>query len=79
MKIFSLTLNNTSTNDVSLELLKNQLCAKKRLERLGEYFYLRCCAHIKNIVVQEGLKEIDDSGMVIRESIKYVTGFQVRK
>ncbi|KAI0495437.1 hypothetical protein KFK09_021738 [Dendrobium nobile] len=36
-------------------------------------------AHIVNLIVQDGLKEIDSSVIKIRESIKYVKGSQVRK
>ena len=43
------------------------------------FFHLRCCAHILNLVVQDGLKEIDVVVQKIRESIKYVRGSQGRK
>ncbi|WZZ50837.1 hypothetical protein YC2023_050944 [Brassica napus] len=39
----------------------------------GEVFYVRCAAHILNLIVQEGLKVIKDSLHKIRESVKYVT------
>ena len=34
---------------------------------------MRCCAHILNLVVQDGLKHIDDSVCKIRDSVKYVS------
>ena len=43
------------------------------------FFHLRCCAHILNLIVQDGLKEIDITIQKIRESVKYVKGSQVRK
>ena len=42
------------------------------------FFHLRRCAHILNLVVQDGLKEIDVVVQKIRESIKYVRGSQER-
>ncbi|CAL9020868.1 unnamed protein product [Prunus brigantina] len=45
----------------------------------GKFFHVRCCAHILNLIVQDGLKHIDDSVGEIRESIKYVRGSQGRK
>ncbi|KAG2680595.1 hypothetical protein I3760_11G105700 [Carya illinoinensis] len=78
-KIFVLTLDNASSNDVSVELLRTQLNIKKALVCDGEFFHLRCCAHILNLVVQDGLKEIDHAIQKVRESIKYVKGSQTRK
>ncbi|XP_025670511.2 zinc finger BED domain-containing protein RICESLEEPER 2-like [Arachis hypogaea] len=33
---------------------------------------MRCCAHILNLIVKDGLKEIDDSVAKIRDAVKYV-------
>lgn len=44
-----------------------------------EFFHIRCCVHIVNLIVQDGLKEIDSCVEKIRESVKYVRGSQVRK
>lgn len=41
--------------------------------------YIRCCAHIINLIMQDGLKAIDVVVYKIRESTKYVRGSQVRK
>ncbi|KAK9995452.1 hypothetical protein SO802_020138 [Lithocarpus litseifolius] len=78
-KIFCVTLDNASSNDVSIDMLRTQLINKKALVCNGEFFHLRCCAHILNLVVQDGLKEIDIVVQKIRESIKYVRGSQGRK
>jgi hypothetical protein len=78
-KVFSITLDNASSNDVSVDLLKNQLNIKRALPCTGEFFHLRCCAHILNLIVQDGLKEIDSALHKVRESVKYVKGSQGRK
>ena len=52
---------------------------KKALVCNGEFFHLRCRAHILNLVVQDGLKEIDVVVQKIQESMKYVRGSQGRK
>lgn len=44
-----------------------------------ELFHVRCSAHILNLVVQDGLKDIDDSVEKIRECVKYVKDSQGRK
>lgn len=45
----------------------------------GKFFHVRCCAHILNLIVQDGLKEIDSSVIKIRECIKYIKGSEGRK
>ena len=59
-------------------MLRTQLINKKALVCNGEFFHLCCCAHILNLVVQDGLKEIDVVQKIC-ESIKYVRGSQRRK
>lgn len=60
-------------------LLKTQLTLREALLCEGEFFHIHCCAHILNLIVQDSLKEIDESIQKIRESIKYVRGLLVRK
>jgi hypothetical protein len=78
-KVFSVTLDNASSNDTSVDMLRTQLNIKKALVCQGDLFHLRCCAHILNLIVQDGLKEIDGVVQKIRECIKYVKGSQGRK
>ncbi|KAL4637861.1 hypothetical protein ACB092_03G107800 [Castanea dentata] len=68
-KIFCVTLDNASSNDISVDMLRTQLKNKKALVCNGEFFHLRCY----------GLKEIDVVVQKICESIKYVRGSQGRK
>ena len=78
-KIFSITLDNASSNDVSVDALQVQLNLRGLLSYNGEFFHLRCCAHILNLIVQNGLKSIDKAVGKIRDSVKYVKGSQQRK
>ncbi|EOY16831.1 BED zinc finger,hAT family dimerization domain [Theobroma cacao] len=78
-KLFSITLDNASANDTFVDLLKVQLIMRKQLLGRGKFFHIRCCAHILNLIVQDGLKEIDSAIQKVRESIKYVAGSQGRK
>ena len=77
--MFALALDNASADKASIDLLITQLNMRKVLVCDGEYFHIRCCAHILNLVMQDGLKEIDESVCKICESIKYMRGSQVKK
>ena len=73
-KIFTITLENTSANDRCAELLKQKLNIKRALLCESEFLHLHCCAHILNLIIQDGLKEIDDAIENVRDSVKYVRG-----
>lgn len=78
-KLSTLTLDNASANDVCVGVLKAKLNSRKALVLNGSLFHIRCCAHILNLIVQEGLKDVDLVVEKIRESVKYVRGSQSRK
>ncbi|XP_019199709.1 PREDICTED: zinc finger BED domain-containing protein RICESLEEPER 1-like [Ipomoea nil] len=75
-KLFVVTLDNASANDTFVDYLQLHLNARNVLLDDGKYFHLRYCAHILNLIVQEGLKEVDNDVKKVRESVKYVKGSQ---
>ncbi|XP_061367916.1 zinc finger BED domain-containing protein RICESLEEPER 2-like [Gastrolobium bilobum] len=58
--------------------LKSQLGLQKLLLCDGQFFHVRCSAHILNLIVQEGLKVSSDALRKIRESVKYLRGSEGR-
>ncbi|CAL8176331.1 unnamed protein product [Prunus armeniaca] len=78
-KLFSITLDNASANTAFVDILTNQLNFRSLLLMGGKFFHVRCCAHILNLIVQDGLKEIDSSVTKIRECVKYIKGSEARK
>ena len=52
-KLFSITLDNASVNDCFVENLKNQLNFRGNLLLSGQFFHIRCCAHILNLIAQD--------------------------
>ncbi|XP_077222121.1 zinc finger BED domain-containing protein RICESLEEPER 2-like [Tasmannia lanceolata] len=71
-KVQSITLDNARNNDVAADQLKINFQSRNKLHYKGKIFHIRCCAHILNLMVQDGLKEIDSIIHKIRESVKYL-------
>uniref|UniRef100_A0A1D1ZIW3 Putative AC transposase n=1 Tax=Anthurium amnicola TaxID=1678845 RepID=A0A1D1ZIW3_9ARAE len=80
-KIFSIVLDNASTNDAVVDQLLLNTHLKSNLVADGILFHLRCSAHILNLVVHDGLKVKGVSDVVdkIRDSVRYVRKSQGRK
>ncbi|XP_072088098.1 zinc finger BED domain-containing protein RICESLEEPER 2-like [Arachis hypogaea] len=70
--ISTVTVDNASSNDVAIKYLKQRLNSWNNIILNGEFIHMRCCAHIINLIVKEGLKEIDESVLKIRSAVKYV-------
>ncbi|KAG4137558.1 hypothetical protein ERO13_D07G078850v2 [Gossypium hirsutum] len=68
-KIFSITLDNASYNDV---MVSSILCD-------GAFFQVRCCAHILNLIVKAGLELADDVVGKIRNGIRYIKKSGIRR
>ncbi|KAL9687260.1 hypothetical protein QQ045_031659 [Rhodiola kirilowii] len=52
-KVFSITLDNASSNDILASVLPNLLMTASVNRQI---FHVRCCCHILNLIVQDGLK-----------------------
>ncbi|XP_019414969.1 PREDICTED: zinc finger BED domain-containing protein RICESLEEPER 2-like [Lupinus angustifolius] len=77
--VFSISVDNSSYNDSCLKTRKENLSCDSRLVLDGALFHVRCCAHILNLLVQDGLKEIKDVVYNIQESVKYINHKDLRK
>ncbi|KAG2704131.1 hypothetical protein I3760_06G170800 [Carya illinoinensis] len=74
-KIFTVTVDNASSNDTAISYLKHFLTGNVLG---GKYMHLRCCAHILNLVVNEGLKECNDAITMVRNTVRYVRSSSAR-
>ena len=77
-KVFSLTVDNASANNSFVEILKSHLNMNGVLLCDGDYFHVRCGAHILNLIVQSGLKVVDNYVIKVREMVKYVRRVKTR-
>jgi hypothetical protein len=69
-KLFTVTVDNASNNTNGCE----ELVHNHRHELLldGVHLHIRCCAHILNILVQDGMKVIHVAISKIRELLKHI-------
>ncbi|KAI4345045.1 hypothetical protein L6164_012213 [Bauhinia variegata] len=70
--VFTITVDNASSNDVAISYLKRKLKNWNGLVCEGEYMHMRCVAHILNLIVNDGLKDLNPSIVPIRNVIRYV-------
>ena len=78
-RVFTITLDNVSYNDTLVSHLKKHPSFRPYLPYGGEFFHVRCGAHILNLIVQDRLKVINEVVYNLRESVKYVRGSDHRK
>ncbi|XP_070044912.1 zinc finger BED domain-containing protein RICESLEEPER 2-like [Nicotiana tomentosiformis] len=71
-KVFTVTVDNASSNDVTVKELSKQLDMWKTNSMSGKHLHVRCMAHILNLIVQDGLKKIDVSVKRVRQAVRYV-------
>ncbi|XP_060972568.1 zinc finger BED domain-containing protein DAYSLEEPER-like [Cannabis sativa] len=69
-KVFAVTVDNASANDVVVSLVKRRINAWKGSILDGDFMHFRCCAHIVNLIVNEGLKYLHDSIAAIRNVVR---------
>lgn len=70
--VFSITVDNASSNDLGVQYLKKILNSWNSLLLRCELLHMRCYAHILSLIVRDGLKDINDSIARIRSAVRYV-------
>jgi len=70
--VMCLTVDNASLNNLCVDIMKVQL----KFLCNGDYFHVRCCAHILNLIVEEGLKDVDDVVFKVRSALSIVKGLK---
>uniref|UniRef100_A0A803PST2 Zinc finger BED domain-containing protein RICESLEEPER 2-like n=1 Tax=Cannabis sativa TaxID=3483 RepID=A0A803PST2_CANSA len=74
----TVTLDNASSNNVSIQYVINTVNQWGGAILRGEHMHLRCASHILNLIVQDGLKEYDESISKIRDVVRYVKSSTAR-
>ncbi|XP_028122701.1 zinc finger BED domain-containing protein RICESLEEPER 2-like [Camellia sinensis] len=71
-KLGTLMVDNASSNDVAALSLKMKLVKRDGLLLNGDFFHVRCFAHILNLIVRDEIEEAKSSILALRDYVKYV-------
>jgi hypothetical protein len=66
----TIIVDNASASDTSFSYLRRQLSTTNLAS--DKYLHMRCAAHIVNLIVHDGLKEVDLSVKHVRAAVKYI-------
>ncbi|KAA3464087.1 zinc finger BED domain-containing protein RICESLEEPER 2-like [Gossypium australe] len=71
LRLPTITMDNCKTNDAMMDILRGEFPYGSLL-LYGQVFHMCCCAHISNLIVQDGLSVVvADSVQRIRDSVMF--------
>ncbi|CAN0925084.1 Putative AC transposase [Linum grandiflorum] len=76
--IFCITTDNATANDTAIVHLKKKFATWGDSIFGGKYLHMRCVAHILNLIVSDGLEEVDMSVRRVREAVRWVRSSPAR-
>ena len=68
----TITVDNASSNDLAIQYLRRRINHWNGSVLGGDYLHMRCAAHILNLIIKDGLKDLDVSIVKVRGAVKYV-------
>jgi hypothetical protein len=68
--MFTITLDNASNNKAACDLLQEN--GKADMLFGGEHLHIRCCAHVLNMLVQDGMNVAGPAIELIRDLVRHV-------
>ncbi|CAN1135923.1 hypothetical protein LINPERHAP1_LOCUS12605 [Linum perenne] len=71
-------MDNATTNDIAIIYLRDKFQTWRGSILGGKYLHRRCVAHILNLVVTNGLEEVDISVRMVLEAVRWVRGSPAR-
>ena len=71
-KIFCITVDNASSNDVAIGYMQKKINAWKTGILKCRFLHMRCVAHIINLVVSDGMKHVDNSVVRVRQAVRFI-------
>ncbi|XP_050211744.2 zinc finger BED domain-containing protein RICESLEEPER 2-like [Mercurialis annua] len=70
--IFTVTMDNAGNNNTAIAAFKKKLMSWGTDVSRCEYLHMRCIAHVINLVVSDGLKEMSSSVKKVRDCVRYI-------
>ena len=70
--IFTLTVDNASSIGATIKFLQTVTKDWKGTVLEYEFLHMRCCAHILNLIVGDGMREINASITKVCEAVRYL-------
>lgn len=77
-KIFTISVDNASNNNVALRIAKDTFSRSRKLPLDGKLFHVKCAAHILNLIVQDGLFEIQCIIEDVKNSVRFINQSEAR-
>ncbi|GKD41106.1 zinc finger BED domain-containing protein RICESLEEPER 2-like protein [Tanacetum coccineum] len=79
--VLSISVDNASANDCVIEFMKMILEKNYNCLLKGKWMHIRCAAHVINLIVQDGMKKVDNSIKGIRCAVKCIkkSGTRIKK
>ena len=70
--MFIIILDNVSANDIAITNFKKKMIKRNEFVLDGENFHVRCCAYISNLIVRDGVKEVNEEISKIHGAVRYI-------
>lgn len=77
-KVYTISVHNASNNDVAINVAIDTFSRNDLLPLGGMLFHVRCTAHILNLIVQDGIKEIEGIVLKVRKSVRLISQSEAR-
>ena len=77
-KVFTIVVDNASPNQVALDYMWDKIGNWKELVLNGAFLHMRCCCHILNLIVKDGMEELGSSIDAIKNCVKYIRSSHAR-
>lgn len=73
-KVFCITVDNATANTSAIKRFHTAFSdvSPEALVLDGNFLHMRCCAHIINLIAKQGLVEVGENVLAIRNAIQYV-------